>query len=129
MTDATICHLSPRSIIIDIMRTIVLLALFLAPAAVRSAAGENEMSLSAKVEKLLPKHVGACVLALDHGKIVFEHAYGVTDAATKTPCTPQTNFVIASVSKQFTAMAILLLVDRGKLSLDETLCDCFPGFP
>ena len=47
----------------------------------------------------------------------------------KTPCTPETNFRMASVSKQFTAAAIMLLVDRRKLSLDDKLTKFFPGFP
>src|SRR4029079_11503758 len=73
--------------------------------------------------------VGACVLAIDGGHVVFEHAFGITDVESKTPCTASTNFRIASVSKQFTATAVMLLVDRGKLSLDDPLTKFFPGFP
>lgn len=83
----------------------------------------------AKVEDALPPHIGACVLAIDHGEVVFKHAYGLADVEANTPCTPATNFRLASVSKQFTAAAILLLVDRGKLALDDTLDEFFPGFP
>lgn len=82
-----------------------------------------------KVEALLPPHVGACVMAMKDGKVVFEHAYGVSDIESQTPCTPETNFRLASVSKQFTATAIMMLVDRGKLSLDDKLTKFFPGFP
>ena len=82
-----------------------------------------------KIESLLPPHVGACVMAMKDGKVVFEHSYGVADIETKTPCTPETNFRLASVSKQFTATAIMLLVDRGKLKLDDPLTKFFPGFP
>jgi CubicO group peptidase (beta-lactamase class C family) len=53
----------------------------------------------------------------------------VADIETKTPCTPETNFRLASVSKQFTATAIMLLVDRGKLKLGDSLNKFFPGFP
>ena len=81
------------------------------------------------VEAALPPHVGACVMAIDHGKVVFEHAGGLADVESKTACTPATNFRIASVSKQFTATAVMLLVDRGKLSLDDPLTKFFPGFP
>src|SRR3954465_6241993 len=85
--------------------------------------------LARKVEALLPPQIGVCVLAVDGGEVVFEHAYGVIDVDSKTPCTPATNFRIASVSKQFTATAVMLLLDRGKLALDDPLTKFFPGFP
>ena len=85
--------------------------------------------LTRKVAEALPPHCGACVLAIDGGQVVFEHADGLADVESKTPCTPATNFRIASVSKQFTATAVMLLVDRGRLSLDDTLTHFFPGFP
>jgi len=62
-------------------------------------------------------------------RVVFELADGVTDVESKTQCTLDTNFRLASVSKQFTAFAVMLLVDRGKISLDDTLDKFFPGFP
>jgi CubicO group peptidase (beta-lactamase class C family) len=94
-----------------------------------TAMANDEAQLAKKVESALPPHVGACVLAIDDGKVVFEHASGFADIDTKTPCTSQTNFRMASVSKQFTATAVMLLVDRGQLSLDDKLTKFFPGFP
>jgi CubicO group peptidase (beta-lactamase class C family) len=96
------------------------------PASVIMAADDRE--LSRRVEAALPPHVGACVLAIDDGKVVYEHGFGLADAEAKTPCTPETNFRMASVSKQFTATALMLLVDRGQLSLDDRLTKFFPGF-
>ena len=81
------------------------------------------------VEAALPPHVGACVMVMDHGKMVFKYAGGFADIESKTDCASTTNFRIASVSKQFTATAVMLLVDRGKLSLDDPLTKFFPGFP
>lgn len=95
----------------------------------RAALGEESAELVAKIEAMLPPHIGVCVLGIDHGAVVFNHAYGFADVESSTPCTPLTNFRLASVSKQFTAAAVLLLADRGKLSLDDTLDDYFPGFP
>jgi CubicO group peptidase (beta-lactamase class C family) len=96
--------------------------------ALQAKAAESP-ELAKAVEAALPPHVGACVMAMDHGKLMFEHAFGVADIESKTACTPTTNFRIASVSKQFTATAVMLLVDRGKLSLDDRLTKFFPGFP
>ena len=65
---------------------------------------------------------GASVLVMRNGEVVFRKSYGV-DA------TPQTNYRLASVTKQFTAMAILTLAHRGKLSLDDRITKFFPEFP
>jgi CubicO group peptidase (beta-lactamase class C family) len=89
----------------------------------------DEPQLASKINAALPPHVGACVLALDRGDIVFEYAKGLADVETRTPCTPATNYRMASVSKQFTAAAVLLLVDRSQLSLSDRLTKFFPEFP
>jgi CubicO group peptidase (beta-lactamase class C family) len=88
-----------------------------------------DSDLVARVERALPPSAGACIMAFDRGEVVFKHAYGRADVEGDVPCTTATNFRMASVSKQFTATAVLLLVDRGKLSLDDTLDEFFPGFP
>jgi CubicO group peptidase (beta-lactamase class C family) len=54
---------------------------------------------------------------------------GVTDLRTKTKIDDHTNFRLASFTKQFTAMAIMLLVHDGRLRYDETLTEIFPDFP
>src|SRR6266436_3304913 len=72
---------------------------------------------------------GFAVLVKKDGKIVFEKGYGVRDLRTKTTIDAQTNFRLASFTKQFTAMAIMLLVRDGKLRYDEPLSEIFPGFP
>jgi CubicO group peptidase (beta-lactamase class C family) len=94
-----------------------------------AAMADEKSRLVEQVAHALPPHLGACVLAVDQGQVVFEHAMGLADVASQTPCTSATNFRMASVSKQFTATAVLLLVDRGKISLDDTLDEFFPGFP
>ena len=68
-------------------------------------------------------------MVIHNGKPVFAKGFGLADLEKKTPCTTNTNFRLASVTKQFTAMAVLILVERGKLSLDERLTAFFPEFP
>jgi CubicO group peptidase (beta-lactamase class C family) len=63
------------------------------------------------------------------GDVVAEHVAGVTGGATPSPCRPRTRFQIASISKQFTAAAILALVQRGQLTVDDRLARWFPGGP
>ena len=78
---------------------------------------------------ILPSTPGAAVEVIRNGQIVFQHGYGVTDLRTLHPIDEQTNFRLASLTKQFTAMAIMLLVHDGKLRYDEKLTEVFPDFP
>ena len=72
---------------------------------------------------------GVAVLVVRNGKPVFRQGYGVTDLRSLHPIGPKTNFRLASFSKQFTAMCIMLLARDGKLHYDERLTDIFPEFP
>jgi CubicO group peptidase (beta-lactamase class C family) len=76
-----------------------------------------------------PGTPGAAVLVAMDGRILVSKGYGLADLDARTPITPHTNFRLASVTKQFTAMATMLLVQDKKLRLDESLTDIFPGFP
>jgi CubicO group peptidase (beta-lactamase class C family) len=68
---------------------------------------------------------GAAAVIVD-GSVTLETAGGVADAETGLPCTSDTRFQIASVSKQMAAAAVLLLVERGALTLDEPIAKWFP---
>jgi CubicO group peptidase (beta-lactamase class C family) len=72
---------------------------------------------------------GAAVLVIKDGQMLFKHGYGVTDLDSLHKIDAHTNFRLASVTKQFTAMAIMLLVHDGKLHYDDRLTDVFPDFP
>lgn len=72
---------------------------------------------------------GAAVLVVHDGKAVFRHGYGVIDLRTRSPIEPQSDFRLASFTKQFTATCIMLLVHDGKLRYDDHLTDIFPEFP
>jgi CubicO group peptidase (beta-lactamase class C family) len=71
---------------------------------------------------------GAGVLVVKDGKPVYQQGYGVTDLRTRKKINEQTNFRLASVSKQFTAMAVMLLVHDGKLHYEDRLTKIFPDF-
>jgi CubicO group peptidase (beta-lactamase class C family) len=75
------------------------------------------------------KAPGVAVLVVRDGQSVFRSGYGVTDFRTLHPINPQTNFRLASFTKQFTATCIMLLVRDGKLKYDDHLTDIFPEFP
>lgn len=72
---------------------------------------------------------GLAVLVRKDGQTLFERGYGLRDLKTKIAIDSQTNFRLASCTKQFTAKAIMLLVRDGRLRYDERLTDVFPEFP
>ncbi|WP_128545468.1 serine hydrolase domain-containing protein [Larkinella soli] len=88
-----------------------------------------ETALDAVMRRAFPAdRPGGALLVMIGGKEVFRRGYGLANPETKTPVTPETNFRMASVSKQFTAMAILLLEKQGKLSVEDNLLRFFPDF-
>jgi CubicO group peptidase (beta-lactamase class C family) len=110
----------------------LLFSVGLVTAASHVAAGSPKMqddTLIEQVRDTLPEHCGTAVLVIDDGEVIFRCGYGLADAETDIPVTPETNFRIASVSKQFTATAVMLMVELGRISLDDTLDRFFPGFP
>ncbi len=72
---------------------------------------------------------GAAVLVVKDGRVVFERGYGITDLRTMRSIDARTNFRLASVTKQFTAAAVMLLVRDGRLRYEDSLTDIFPDFP
>lgn len=65
----------------------------------------------------------------ENGKIVSKGAYGFRDAENKLPMQEDTIFEMASVTKMFTATAVMLLVREGKLDLDDEYVKYFPDYP
>ncbi len=72
---------------------------------------------------------GAAIAILKHGKIVYKKGYGYANLEYNIPNTPSTVFHIASLSKQFTALSILLLAKDGKLSINDNINKYIPEMP
>jgi CubicO group peptidase (beta-lactamase class C family) len=72
---------------------------------------------------------GIAVLVRRNGQTLLRRGYGIRDLRTREAIESQTDFRLASCTKQFTAMAIMLLVHDRKLRYDEHLTDVFPDFP
>ena len=68
----------------------------------------------------------ASIAVVRDGKIVYTHAYGIANLETKLPASPQMRYSIGSISKQFTAAAIIMLAEEGKLSLDDKVIRWLP---
>jgi CubicO group peptidase (beta-lactamase class C family) len=98
-----------------------------------TAAGGTD-TLTARVDALFrdfnqPGASGASVMVIKGGKVVLAKGYGLANVEVRIPCDTNTNFRLASVTKQFTALAVMILAERKQLSLDERLTDFFPEFP
>jgi CubicO group peptidase (beta-lactamase class C family) len=76
-----------------------------------------------------PEGPGASVVVIHEGRVVLSRAYGLAELSERTPATPRTHYRLASLSKQFTAMAILRLVEEGRLRYDDRVADVLPGLP
>lgn len=72
---------------------------------------------------------GASVLVLRDGEALVRRSYGLADLENGIATTPSTNYRLASVSKQFTAVAVLLLMEDGKLTLDDPVRRWLPSLP
>ena len=113
----------------------LLTALFLgALSCNRTGKGESEFTQAAQVDSLVaqvlePGGPGCAVAVFKDGAIAFKRGYGIANLDYGIPVTPATVFDIASISKQFTAACILILAERGKLSLDDDIRRFIPEFP
>jgi len=72
---------------------------------------------------------GASVTVIRDGKVLYEHAYGLANLNPATPATPGTDYRLASLTKEFTALSIMLLAKDGKLRYDEPIGYLLPGLP
>ncbi|HSZ33981.1 MAG TPA: serine hydrolase domain-containing protein [Puia sp.] len=69
------------------------------------------------------------ILVAENGNIIYDTAFGFANLITREPLNDSSVFYLASVSKQFTAMAIMILKEQNKLSYCDTLTKFFPQFP
>lgn len=72
---------------------------------------------------------GASVIVIKDGRTLLKKGYGLSNIEKKTLIGPDTAFLLGSVTKQFTAMAIMMLAERGKLKYEDSLTKYFPEFP
>jgi CubicO group peptidase (beta-lactamase class C family) len=104
------------------------LFVLLATAVASVAQDRTRMDKVAKAQAAGDRFMGSVLVAKD-GAIVFEHSYGWANLEWKVPNTASTKFRLGSVTKQFTAAAILLLEERGKLKLDDPVAKFIPEAP
>lgn len=94
----------------------------------------QDAPLSARVDKLFapwdkPDSAGCALAIVRDGRIIYSRGYGMADLEQDIPITPASVFYVGSLSKQFTAMAIALLVQQGALGLDDDIRKYLPELP
>ncbi len=112
--------------------SIVFLGLYLSAGS--QTVSQSDEHLSLQYDLLLAKEFqsgapGCVVLASRKGKVFYEKAFGLADLEMKVPNVVDTVFEIASNTKQFTALAIMQLVEQGKISLQDSIAAYIPDYP
>jgi CubicO group peptidase (beta-lactamase class C family) len=97
-----------------------------APDASQDAAARIDQALSATYKADAP---GVTVIVVKDGKTLLRKAYGLADVEHKLPLAPDTPMRLGSITKQFTSTAILMLVDEGKIKLDDDITVYLPDYP
>jgi CubicO group peptidase (beta-lactamase class C family) len=100
-----------------------------APRLFADRSGDRTRAVDAVFSKYGAATPGCAVGIAEHGRPTFAKGYGMADLEHDVPITPDTIFEAGSVSKQFTAAAVLLLAHEGKLSLDDRVRKYVPELP
>ncbi|MBK8608508.1 MAG: serine hydrolase [Chitinophagaceae bacterium] len=91
-------------------------------------------SLETQFDKLLsaeykPGEPGAAVLIAKNGKVIYRKAFGNADLELNVPMKAENVFELGSITKQFTAVSVLMLMEQGKLQLDNSITRFIPDYP
>ena len=96
------------------------------PRPTRALASRIEEYMAARVKR---DHFSGSILVARDGKVLFSQGYGMANLEHDVPNTPQTKFRLGSITKQFTAMAIMILQERGKLDVHDKVKKYLPDAP
>ncbi len=109
--------------------TAAMCAVMIALASTASIARADQIDDYIHAEMTRKKIPGLTVAVIRDGKVIKESAYGQASIELNVPVTLDTPFVLASMTKVFTASAIMLLVQEGKITLDEPVSKILPQLP
>jgi CubicO group peptidase (beta-lactamase class C family) len=89
---------------------------------------------AAKIDALMglyadDQQFNGTVLVAEKGKVIFKKGYGMANMEWGIPNAPDTKFRLGSITKQFTAMAVMQLVQKGKLKPEGKITDYLPDYP
>jgi D-alanyl-D-alanine carboxypeptidase len=121
----------PRTIARLSMPALVACAAMLAPALAQPAPqAAAAVSYGAVLRQAIKATgPGAAAIVVKDGKVVYRGAYGLANVEKKAPLSSDSVFRLGSVTKQFTSMAIMVLVEQGKVGLQDPIDKYLPGYP
>ena len=111
-----------------LLNVVGILLLFITPCAAQDATA-NKVDDYVKSEMQKQRIPGVSLAVVKDGKIIKAAGYGLANVELNVSARPETVYKIASVSKQFIATGIMLLVEDGKISLDEKISKFLEGTP
>jgi CubicO group peptidase (beta-lactamase class C family) len=117
-----------RSMQAAIILLMVFVTLFVQaqPAKTKAMTSEFDKMLSAQFK---PGETGCAAIVAVKGEIIYKKAFGMADLELNVPMQPDMIFRVGSITKQFTAIAILQLMEQGKLSLQDDITRFIPDYP
>jgi CubicO group peptidase (beta-lactamase class C family) len=97
---------------------------------ISSTANPVTGTLAARLDQYMREsNFSGAILVAQKGKVLISQGYGLADRQNDVPNTPQTKFAIGSMTKAFTAMAIMILQERGQLTVQDPLCNYITDCP
>lgn len=117
------------------IRTVIVFTLVATVFHASTAISMPKNSASDEVDRVVAKYMadrsipGASVAVIQNGKVIKESSYGVANVELSVPVSNGTLFTLASTTKEFTAVAIMMLAEEGKLSLDKSIRSYLPELP
>jgi D-alanyl-D-alanine carboxypeptidase len=101
---------------------------------VANAQTDDQKGLEQKIDAVMtevykPGQPGAAIILRKNGKTLFRKGYGLADLELQIPVEPDMVFRLGSITKQFTAVSILMLAEQGKLALQDEITKFLPDYP
>ena len=121
-----------KSLSLSILGLILLVGTYSIAAAQRASVADENLAKAINetlTQAYKPNEPGASVIVVKDGKVIFRKGYGMANLELAVPVEPDMVFRLGSITKQFTAVAILMLAEQGKLSLDDDLTKFLPDYP
>jgi D-alanyl-D-alanine carboxypeptidase len=123
---------TPRQILIaGVLTALIVVSV---PALPRPAEAPAEEAVAAKIDALMsetykPGEPGAAIIVRKDGRTILRKGYGLADLELGVPIAPDMVFRLGSITKQFTAVSILMLAQDGKLGLQDEITKFLPDYP
>src|SRR5277367_3896155 len=122
------------SLVPNSARALLVVGCILGSSTVAATDPRSRHDLPSRIEEYMAARVhrdkfSGTVLIARAGQVIFCKGYGMANLELDVACTPQTKFRLGSITKQFTAMAILILQERGKLNVSDKIKKYLPDVP